>query len=495
MIPADAELTARPDEIPAWDDMPDDLKPVLARQMEVYAGFMEHTDHHVGRLIDALDDLEILDDTLVYVHRRRQRRLRRGHAQRLLQRADWSSTAPPRSRRPSSWPRASTTSARPRPTTTTRSAGRTRWTRPTSGPSRSPRTGAAPATARSSTGRTASRPRARSARSSTTSSTSPPTVLDAAGLPEPDVRPRRAADAAARRVAWPTRSTTRRPPSGARPSTSRCSCNRGIYHKGWTAVTRHSTPWVMTPSPPLDDDVWELYGPDDWTQAHDLAAEQPEKLAELQRLFLIEATKYNVLPLDDRRVERFNPDLAGRPQLVARQPPDAVRRHGTADRELGRRASRTSRTPSRRRSSVPDGGAEGVIVAQGGAFGGWSLYLKDGRPAYCYNLFGLQQLQGPRRDRRLRPASTRCGWSSPTTAAASARAARRRSTSTAPRSARAASTPPCRCSSPADETTDVGSDSGTPVSDDLGPAREPLHRARALGPDRPRRRRRRTPTT
>ena len=64
--PADAELTARPAEIPAWDDMPDEMKPVLARQMEVYAGFLEHTDHHVGRLIDALADLEVLDDTLVY---------------------------------------------------------------------------------------------------------------------------------------------------------------------------------------------------------------------------------------------------------------------------------------------------------------------------------------------------------------------------------------------------------------------------------------------
>ena len=66
VIPDDAELTERPEEIPAWEDMPDDLKPVLRRQMEVYAGFLEHTDHHVGRLIDALEDLEILDDTLVY---------------------------------------------------------------------------------------------------------------------------------------------------------------------------------------------------------------------------------------------------------------------------------------------------------------------------------------------------------------------------------------------------------------------------------------------
>ena len=92
--------------------------------------------------------------------------------------------------------------------------------------------------------------------------------------------------------------------------------NRGVYHQGWTACTRHTTPWVVAPTPPIDDDVWELYGPDDWTQAHNIADENPAKLAELQRLFLIEATKYNVLPLDDRRVERFNADIAGRPQLV-----------------------------------------------------------------------------------------------------------------------------------------------------------------------------------
>ena len=82
-------------------------------------------------------------------------------------------------------------------------------------------------------------------------------------------------------------------------------------------MTRHSLPWMATEMPAFADDVWELYDPDDWTQAHDLADEQPEKLAELQQLFLEEAKKYNVLPLDDRRFERFNADLAGRPQLAA----------------------------------------------------------------------------------------------------------------------------------------------------------------------------------
>ena len=95
-------------------------------------------------------------------------------------------------------------------------------------------------------------------------------------------------------------------------------CNRGIYHKGWTAVTRHSTPWdTSKPLPAFDDDVWELYDTNkDWTQARNIAKDNPQKLQELQRLWLIEATKYSVLPLDDRRVERFNPDLAGRPQLI-----------------------------------------------------------------------------------------------------------------------------------------------------------------------------------
>ena len=219
--------------------------------------------------------------------------------------------------------------------------------------------------------------------------------------------------------------------------------------------------------PAFDDDVWELYAPDDWTQAHDLAAEQPDKLAELQRLFLIEAAKYNVLPLDDRRVERFNPDLAGRPQLI-RATAAAVRRHGAADRELDPRARRTSRTRSRRRSSCPRAARRGVIVAQGGAFGGWTLYVKEGKPAYCYNLFGIQRFKiyGERADSRR--ASIRCAWSSPTTAAVSARAAPSRSTSTASKvgEGRVDATVPMVFSG--DETTDVGSDSGTPVTDDLG---------------------------
>jgi arylsulfatase len=169
-------------------------------------------------------------------------------------------------------------------------------------------------------------------------------------------------------------------------------CNRGIYHEGWAAVTRHSTPWVMGPLPSIAEDVWELYEPSDWSQARDCAASHPEKLADLQRLWLDEARKHNVLPLDDRRLERFDAELVGRPVLVK----------GTSQLLFGGmgRLSENSILSIKNRSHavtaeivVPETGAEGVIMAQGGAFAGWSLYAKDGCPRYCYNLLGLQRFK------------------------------------------------------------------------------------------------------
>jgi arylsulfatase len=166
-------------------------------------------------------------------------------------------------------------------------------------------------------------------------------------------------------------------------------CNRGIYHHGWTAVTRHSTPWdPNAPAVAFDDDVWELYDEGDWTQSRDLAAVMPDKLAELQRMWLIEVSKYNVLPLDDRRVERFNPDFAGRPVLVS------------GNRQLlyggmGRLSENSVLNVKNKSHSVTalvevSETTSGVIMAQGGEFGGWSLYIVDGKLRYCYNTFGVE---------------------------------------------------------------------------------------------------------
>jgi arylsulfatase len=168
-------------------------------------------------------------------------------------------------------------------------------------------------------------------------------------------------------------------------------CNRGIYHKGWTAVTRHGNlPWVVIgKQPPLSEDVWELYDTTkDWSQAHDLAKEMPGKVAELQRLFELEAMKYNVFPLDDRKAERANPDIAGRPSVV----------HGNTQflfpgmRRIQENAVINTKNKSHSVTAeieVPEAGASGVIVAQGGSMGGWSLYVHEGKLKYFYNFLGM----------------------------------------------------------------------------------------------------------
>ena len=155
-----------------------------------------------------------------------------------------------------------------------------------------------------------------------------PTVLEAAGLPEPKTVhgvEQKLYEGVSMGYTFDDASAAERHET----QYFEMFCNRGIYDKGWTAVTRHST--AVDPRAPRSfaDDTWELYDTNtDWSQARDLAAEMPEKLAELQALFIEEAKKYNVLPLDDRRVERFNSDLAGRPTLITGQVAAPVRRHG-----------------------------------------------------------------------------------------------------------------------------------------------------------------------
>ncbi len=143
-------------------------------------------------------------------------------------------------------------------------------------------------------------------------------------------------------------------------------------------------------SPPSrDDDIWELYGPDDWTQSRDLAAEQPAVLHRLQRLWLIEATKHGVLPLDGRGLERFIPELAGRPELIRGNTQVLFPGMGHLNESSVIVIKNRSHAVTAQ-VAVSDAGAEGVIVSQGGMAGGWSLYCRDGRLRYCYNLVGLQ---------------------------------------------------------------------------------------------------------
>ncbi len=389
VVPPETELTARPEEIPAWDDIPDDLKPVLSRQMEVYAGFMEHTDHHVGRLVDALDDLGVLEDTLIYYVIGDNGASAEGDVhgcfnelahlngvndlettEFLASRIDDFGTPSAYNHYAVGWALAMDTPYQ--------------WTKQVASHWGGTRNGTI-----------VHWPRGMRARGEVRHQFHhvidvAPTVLEAAGLPEPKEVfgvVQRPMEGVSMRYAFDDAAAAER----RETQYFEMFCNRGIYHQGWTAVTRHSIPWLVEPLPPFREDVWELYDTsNDWSQAHDLADEMPEKLEELQALFMEEAGKYNVLPLDDRRVERFNSDIAGRPTLIR----GATQLLFGGMARLSENATINVKNKSHAVTAeiaVPDDRAEGVIISQGGAYAGWSLYLKEGRPTYCYNLFGVQR--------------------------------------------------------------------------------------------------------
>ena len=391
VIPKDAELTKRHEEIPAWDSTDKQMRPVLARQMEVYAGFMSHTDAQIGKVIDALRDLEIIDDTLIYViigdNGASAEGSLKGTFNEILSITGFGDLETPKylndridkfggpeayNHYAVGWAHAMCTPYQ--------------WTKQIASHFGGTRNGTI-----------VHWPRRLKAKGEIRNQFHhvidvAPTILEAAGLPEPTT----------------VHGVTQHPmegvsmlyafndaKAGERHETQYFEMmgNRGIYHRGWTAVTRRHIPWETMGEigHSFDEDTWELYDTSkDWTQARDLAKSQPEKLAELQRLWLIEATKYNVLPIDDRMAERANADLAGRPQLV----------RGNRQILFGGmgRLTENSIVNYKNKSHaitaeivVPEGGAEGVIVAVGGLIGGWSLYAKGGRLKYCYNYYGIHE--------------------------------------------------------------------------------------------------------
>ena len=168
--------------------------------------------------------------------------------------------------------------------------------------------------------------------------------------------------------------------------------NRAIYHDGWVAATRHSTPWLATANlPKFSEDRWELYNvAQDFSQANDLAAQNPAKLKELQALFDKEAVKNHVYPLDDRRVERFDARIAGRPDLMGPRRSLVLYEGMTGITENTFINLKSQSHTVTAEVEVPPAGASGVIISQAGRFGGWSLFMKDGRVSYVYNYGGLE---------------------------------------------------------------------------------------------------------
>jgi arylsulfatase A-like enzyme len=391
VIGPEAELTPRHAEIPAWDEMDPQLKPVLEREMEVYAGFLEHTDYHVGRLVDTLEQLEILDDTLIFYIIGDNGASAEGTLQGafnemanfngmgalettefMLSKIDDFGGPESYNHFAVGWAWAMDTPYQ--------------WTKQVASHWGGTRNGTIVHWPKGIEDKGGIRHQFSHCIDVA------PTILEAAGLPEPTF----------------VNGVQQSPMEGTSMLYSfndadapeqhdlqyfEMFCNRGIYHKGWSAVTKHRTPWIMAGQelPAFDDDVWELYdGNKDWSQAHDLSKEMPEKLHELQRLWLIEAVKYNVLPLDDRQVERFVPEIAGRPTLIKGSSQLFFPGMG--------RLSENSVVSIKNKSwsataelVASDGNTSGVIIAQGGRFGGWTLYAKDGLLKFVYNVLGINE--------------------------------------------------------------------------------------------------------
>ena len=175
--------------------------------------------------------------------------------------------------------------------------------------------------------------------------------------------------------------------------------NRAMYNDGWLAGTVHKAPWEPKPRATLENDNWELYDTRaDFSLANDLAAKNPEKLKEMQELFMKEAVKYSVLPIDDRVFERLNAALVGRPDLMAGRTSLTVYEGmiGMSENVFINIKNRSHTITAE--VQIPKGGAKGVILAQAGRFGGWSLYMKDGKPTYTYNFFGLKTYHSRRQE-------------------------------------------------------------------------------------------------
>jgi arylsulfatase len=370
--------------------MPDALKPVLCREMEVYAGFMEYADHHVGRLLDTIEKLGILDNTLVYYIVGDNGASAEGTLngtynemlnfngmsgletpEFLMERIDKLGGPDSYNHYAVGWAHAMDTPYQ--------------WTKQVASHWGGTRNGAIvhwPKGIKQHGGVRAQFHHVIDVA---------PTILEAAGIPEPQevngIQQKPIEGVSMLYSFNDAKAAERR-----ETQYFEMFGNRGIYHKGWTAVTHHKTPWVLIgeKTPAFDDDVWELYDTTkDWSQAKDLSKQMPEKLHELQRLWLMEAVRYNVLPLDDDLGKRMNPDTAGRPVLIRGNTQLLFGGMGRLSENCVVSIKNKSHSVTAE-IDVPKGGAEGVIIAQGANIGGWSLYAYKGKLKYCYNLGGVK---------------------------------------------------------------------------------------------------------
>jgi len=388
IIPPNTKLAAKPPAIKDWDKLTPDEKRLFARQMEVFAAFAAQTDYEIGRVVKAIEDMGELDNTLILYEVGDNGASAEGGMLGMFNETTYfngvAETVPDMLKNIDKWGDPSTF---PHMAAGWAVAGDTpfMWTKQVAsnfGGTRNPLVVSWPARIKAKGG-------IRSQFQHVVDIA--PTVLEAAGIPEPKT--------VNGVVQTPMEGvsmvyTFDDPKAVGRHRTQYFEIvgNRAIYNDGWVAATVHKAAWEASPRHKLAADVWELYNVDeDFSESTDLAASNPAKLKELQALFMKEAERYRVLPIDDRGLERFDPVLAGRPDLMAGRKSLALYEGMTGIAENAFINVKNASVTITADLEIPATGANGVILCQGGRFGGWSLYMKDGKPAYTYNFVGLQE--------------------------------------------------------------------------------------------------------
>jgi arylsulfatase A-like enzyme len=386
IVPPNTQLTPKPTqaEMPDWDTLSDKEKKVFTRQQEIFAAFAEISDYEIGRVVQAIDDMGVMDNTLIiYItgdngssgNGGRNGRFNTVTSYNGLpesiddQFAHLAEFGGPHSDMtpPLGWAIADN----------------------------APFAFCQFSTAYGGTtnGVVIHYPKGITAKGEIRTQYHhlidiAPTVLEVAGLPQPK-SVNGVAQSPMEGVSMVYSFGDAAAKSPHTVQYAEFAGNRGIYKDGWYALTLHRVPWESQPRTTFDQDKWELYSTtDDFSGAIDLAAKNPDKLKELQGAFLTEAVKYNVLPLDDRTQARFNPAIAGRPDVMGGRTSLTVYEGMVGMKENAFINTKSSSYSITADVEAPQSTISGVILAQGGIHSGWSFYVKDGKPKFAYNYLG-----------------------------------------------------------------------------------------------------------
>ncbi len=387
IVPENTKLAPKPGDIKDWEKLSSDEKKLFARQMETYAGFGEHIDYEVGRLIAAIEDLGDMENTLVFYILGDNGASAEGQMNGMYSEMSFFNSVPetvPDMLKhydvwggPSTYPHyaAGWAVAMDAPFS---------WTKQVASDFGGTRNGMV-----------VSWPKGIKAKGEIRSQFThvidiAPTVYEACQIPSPKMVNGITQD--------PIEGTSLLYTFGDGAAKERHTVqyfemfgNRGIYKDGWMARTIHRAAWKPLPAHSLAEDVWELYdSKEDFSLSTDVAAQHPDKLKELQALFMSEGEKYHVLPIDDRLLVRTDAKVVGRPTVLGDRT-SLTLAEGMKGMGIDIFIS-TRNTAYTITSDVEvSANANGVIVCQGGRFGGFSFYVKNGKPTFTYNYLGLEQ--------------------------------------------------------------------------------------------------------